>query len=127
MWKRYKEGEKQYLSVVYESYGGSYGGYYIDFPEDGDLYIRICDLGKPAEGRSPGLWKSIKEKPTEPGIYVVARFEGDEMVEYDTNWACVEGYFGPNNQGWQVNIHPTHWMTAAEYRSFLATAPKEAF
>jgi len=46
MWKRYKEGEKKYLSVVYKDYG-KYGGYYIDFPEPGDLYVSLYDLGKP--------------------------------------------------------------------------------
>lgn len=50
MWRKYKDGEKQYLSVVYKDYGG-WGGYYISFHEDGDLYISLCDLGKPQETR----------------------------------------------------------------------------
>lgn len=55
MWRKYKYGEKQYLSVVYKDYGGGYGGYYISFPKDGDLYIRLCDLGKPQETRENGV------------------------------------------------------------------------
>ncbi len=47
MWKRFKEGDKHYLSVVYKDYGENYGGYYIAFPEQGDLYISLYDLGKP--------------------------------------------------------------------------------
>ena len=75
------------------------------------------------------MWHSIKNKPTEPGIYVVARFEGDRMVAYDIDWAHIEGYFGPNNlggYGWRENICPTHWMTQKEYRTLLSNAPKEA-
>ena len=50
-WRRLKEGDTVYLSVVYKSYGKHYGGYYIDFPEVGDLHIPLPDLGDP-EGRT---------------------------------------------------------------------------
>lgn len=46
-WRKYQEGEKSYLSVVYKDYGGGYGGYYITFPEPGDLYIPLYALGAP--------------------------------------------------------------------------------
>lgn len=50
MWKRYNGNEEEtYLSVVYKAYGKHYGGYYIAFPEEGDLYIPLYDLGKPEE------------------------------------------------------------------------------
>lgn len=71
------------------------------------------------------MWRSIKTKPTEPGIYVVARFEGDKMTDYDTNWAYLDGYWGPNNIGWQERISPTHWMPIAEYRKALEDIPRE--
>ncbi|MBO4719014.1 MAG: hypothetical protein J5658_03970 [Prevotella sp.] len=73
------------------------------------------------------MWRSIDRRPTEQGIYVVARFEGDKMVSYDTNWALADGYFGPNNIGWQERIEATHWMPVSEYRKLLENAPKEAF
>ena len=73
------------------------------------------------------MWRSMNNRPTEPGIYVVARFEDGKIVDYDTNWALAEGYWGPNSLGWQRNIHPTHWMTRKDYRSLLENAPKEAF
>lgn len=46
MWRVFQEGETPYLSVVYKDYG-KYGGYYITFPEPGDLYISLYDLGEP--------------------------------------------------------------------------------
>ena len=46
-WRRLKEGDKVYLSVVYKSYGKHYGGYYIAFPEVGELYISLYGLGNP--------------------------------------------------------------------------------
>ena len=70
------------------------------------------------------MWKSISNKPTKDGIYVVARFEGDTMVDYDINWALCEGYWGPNNIGWQERIEPTHWMSRQEYRDALAKLPR---
>lgn len=45
-WRKFQAGDKAYLSVVYKDYG-KYGGYYITFPEPGDLYIRLYDLGEP--------------------------------------------------------------------------------
>ena len=73
------------------------------------------------------MWKSIEKHPhpTKPGVYVVARFEGGKMVDYDTNWAYIEGYFGPNNVGWQARIVPTHWMSRKDYRGLLEKAKKE--
>lgn len=73
------------------------------------------------------MWKSIKKHPhpTQEGVYVVARFVDGKMVDYDTNWAYIEGYFGPNNVGWQERIEPTHWMSRADYRQVLSDAPKE--
>ena len=55
MWRRFKEGDKEYLSVVHKDYGGNYGGYYIAFPEPGDLYISLYDLGKPVESKDGTL------------------------------------------------------------------------
>lgn len=49
MWKRYKEGDKKYLSVVYHAYSKKYGGYYIQFPEEGDYYISLFELGDPSK------------------------------------------------------------------------------
>ena len=51
-WRKFQAGEKAYLSVVYKDYGGKYGGYYISFPEPGDLYISLYDLGEPKEDRA---------------------------------------------------------------------------
>lgn len=70
------------------------------------------------------MWHPIEEKPVKVGIYVVARFEGDSMIELDTNWAFCDDYFGPNNVGWQVRIKPTHWMTYTEYRAVLENTPR---
>ena len=46
-WRLFQAGDTGYLSVVYKDYGGKYGGYYIAFPEPGDLYIPLYDLGEP--------------------------------------------------------------------------------
>lgn len=72
------------------------------------------------------LWKRIKDhKPVEEGIYVVARFEGDEMTWYSTDWCNCEGYFGPNSASYCGELNPTHWMLAREYRQALAALPRE--
>ena len=72
------------------------------------------------------VWKSIQDhKPTEEGIYVVAKFEGDKMVEYSTAWCLAEGYWGPNSASYWGARDMTHWMTAKEYRQALAALPRE--
>ena len=72
------------------------------------------------------LWKSIKDhKPTEEGIYAVAVFDGDKMVEFWHDWAKCEGYFGPNKLPYFGRKDITHWMTQAEYYEALAAIPKE--
>ena len=45
-WKKYKEGEKRFLSVVRVNYGSKYEGFYITFPEEGDYYIPLPELLK---------------------------------------------------------------------------------
>ena len=71
------------------------------------------------------MWRSIKVKPTEPGLYVVAKFVGDEMVDFCTDWACLEGYFGPNSAAYCGGRDMTHWMPRKEYRALLASVPRE--
>lgn len=71
------------------------------------------------------MWHNIKNKPTQEGLYVVAQFEGDKMVDFHPEYALIEGYWGPNNIGWSQRIEVTHWMTRKEYREHLENAPRE--
>ena len=71
------------------------------------------------------IWKSIKEKPTQEGIYIVAEFDGDKMVNLHTNWAFYDGHLGPNNLTWSAPIRPTHWMSYADYRRALELLPRK--
>ena len=72
------------------------------------------------------MWHNIdKEKPTEDGLIVVARFEGDEMVWYCMDWAKCEGYFGPNSASYCGERDITHWMTRTEFRKILENLPKK--
>lgn len=70
------------------------------------------------------MWKSINTPPKEDGLYVVAEFDSDVMVSFDTNWAKAESYWGPNNIGYQERIHATHWMSHKEYRALLENTPR---
>lgn len=71
------------------------------------------------------FWKSNNTKPTEPGIYVVAEFQGEKMVELNTNWARTEDYWGPNSAAYCGHIHVTHWIAYADYRRLLETQTRE--
>ena len=71
------------------------------------------------------FWRSITKRPTEPGLYVVAKFEGDKMVEFCPDWACIEGYFGPNKNSYCGSKDMTHWMPYREYRRALERLPRE--
>ena len=48
------------------------------------------------------MWRDIRNGiPEEDGLYVVARFEGDKLLEYNLEYAKLDGYFGPNKlMGW---------------------------
>lgn len=70
------------------------------------------------------MWHSIDNKPTLDGIYVVAQFDGDKMLNLNTNYARAEGYWGPNNIGWCERFPITHWMSYAEYRAILENTPR---
>lgn len=71
------------------------------------------------------MWKSLKNKPTEPGLYVVAKFDGDKMIHYCIDFACVDGYFGPNNAAYCGPRDYTHYMRYIDFRSILEGAPRE--
>lgn len=52
MWRIFKEGDVEVLSLVYKDYGSVYGkkmgGYYVtSYLEPGDLYIPLYALGEP--------------------------------------------------------------------------------
>ena len=48
IWRKFIEGDTEYLSVVYKSLSDDCGGYYISSDlEPGDLYIPLFELGKP--------------------------------------------------------------------------------
>ncbi len=71
-------------------------------------------------------WHSIKkEKPTEPGIYAVAVFDGGELVEFSPAWACLGGYFGPNIKPYFGSLDITHWMPQKDYYKALEQLPRE--
>ena len=53
------------------------------------------------------MWKSLKNKPTEPGLYVVAKFDGDKMIHY-----CIDFDY-------------THYMRYIDFRSILEDTPRE--
>ena len=65
------------------------------------------------------MWHSIDNKPTKEGIIVVAHFIGDRMDWFSTDWANIEGYFGPNSANYCGERNPTHWMYHSEYREIL--------
>ena len=75
------------------------------------------------------MWKSIEKHktPERMGIYVVARFEGDKMVEWSDNYVFYEGGWSPNNIGDPTAIvrNFTHWMSYADFRSILERTPRE--
>ena len=71
------------------------------------------------------MWHSIDNKPTKPGIYAVAHFEGGKMISVNPNWAFYDGFFGPNSRGFSERIVPTHWMPIAEILETIENIPKE--
>ena len=71
------------------------------------------------------FWRPIEQKPTEPGIYVVAEFNGDKMVHLSTDWARTEeGYWGPNSAAYCGRMKITHWMPYRDYRRALELLPR---
>ena len=75
------------------------------------------------------MWKSIKYPPTKSGIYVVAEFKGDEMVDFSTDYALIneyrEHYWGPNKTTGFSNINVTHWMNWKTYKQILSSIQRE--
>lgn len=75
------------------------------------------------------MWKSIKIPPTESGLYVVAEFKGDEMVDFSTDYALInesgEHYWGPNKITGFSNINVTHWMSQKTYKQILSSIQRE--
>lgn len=75
------------------------------------------------------MWRSRKAHPTpeRDGIYVVARFEGGRMVDWNTDYAYVKerGGWTPNTVGGYYLIF-THWMPYSDYRAAIEAVPREA-
>ena len=76
------------------------------------------------------MWKSIEIPPTESGIYVVAEFKGDEMVDFSTDYALINEpnepyYWGPNKFRFSSSLNVTHWMKWRTYKKLLESAPRE--
>ena len=71
------------------------------------------------------MWHSIDNKPTKEGIIVVARFDGDKMVEFCDDWALLGDYFGPNKASYWGTRNITHWMYYSEYRELLEQLPRD--
>lgn len=48
-WRRFKEGDERYLSIIYKELPSPYEGFYIlsHLPMPGDLYIPVHELGEP--------------------------------------------------------------------------------
>ncbi len=71
------------------------------------------------------MWHNIKNgRPVKPGIYVVAEFVGDTMVNFNPDYAYLEGYWGPNKVGWAEKFEVTHWMSYREYRDCIERIPR---
>ena len=72
-------------------------------------------------------WKSIKEKPSEEGIYVVANFDDEgNMAEFSCDYAYLrdQGGFIPNHP--MIGLRRiTHYMTYGDYRTLLGAQPRE--
>ena len=73
-------------------------------------------------------WENINVKPTIEGLYVVARFEGDKMIEFSTNYIYLKemgSTLFPNTPGTGLEKEPTHYMTYKDYRMMLEALPKK--
>lgn len=65
------------------------------------------------------MWHSFKEKPTKDGIYVVAKFDGDRLVELCTQWCVLDGVLMPNTIPYFGSRDMTHWISQSEYYRVL--------
>ena len=96
--------------------------YYDMVPKDAvERAFEVNPEGK----KGGGTWHSMEVKPTEPGLYAVAKFEGDKMVEFCPDWACYDGHFGPNRAGYWGSLDMTHWMSHEDYFRALESLKKE--
>lgn len=76
------------------------------------------------------MWKSIKIPPVHTGLYVVAEFKGNELVEYNLEYALINEpgephYWGPNKIMGQSQINVTHWMSRNDFKRMLESARRE--
>lgn len=76
------------------------------------------------------MWKSIKLPPTQTGIYVVAEFKGDEMIDFNLDYALINApdepyYWGPNRVMSQSSINVTHYMSYKAFKQMLGNLPRE--
>lgn len=69
------------------------------------------------------MWHSIDNKPTEPGLYIGAKFVDNKMLAIGEYALCLDGYFGPNDSRAPIPI--THWMSRKEFYELLENIPKE--
>lgn len=83
-WKIFKEGDEEYLSVVYRSYGKSYGGYYITSSlEPGDYYIPVYELGDPREPDNQEETVSAEEQAYRDELLMQPEAVHDENIVND--------------------------------------------
>ena len=75
------------------------------------------------------MWRDIRNGiPEEDGLYVVARFEGDKLLEYNLEYAKLDGYFGPNKlMGGLNRVNYTHWMRWVDFRELLRCCEREEY
>lgn len=72
------------------------------------------------------VWISRNTKPTADGIYVVAKFnQSNEMEWFCTDWCKLGLYFGPNSANYCGDYDYTHWMRYSDYRKILENTPRE--
>ena len=72
------------------------------------------------------VWRSINNKPQHMGLYVVAHFKGDNLIEFSTDYCVLTpGYLQPNAEYGPGISKITHWMPYSDYRTLLSNVPRD--
>ena len=72
------------------------------------------------------MWQSKKVKPTKEGIYVVAEFRDNKLIDFSTHYCYVKDIADELIKNCPCEtVNFTHWMHYSDYRKVLENLPKE--